>query len=750
MAEIRQIRVGGVTYDVVASEDEVAASRAQQYATQAQDSASQANTYRLSAAHSADISRISADESYQQQLLANDAADRAEAIVGGQFVSYGQNQGLSSAQKEQARANIEAGNSNPNLLDNPRWWSGEVVNQRNFSSTTTTGYTIDRWYVSECNGTVSLTANGLSFSPNNSNIIISQKLPLSFSTATRNKSLVFSVLIVDGTVNGAVFSNPFMMISGLNKSMSFAYNGGVINLRVCVTEDAFECHFKTNIDCTVRAVKLEMDSTSTIVADCTTNYGVELTRCVYSTADSTDDYSNSGFCRSNPNLLQNAWFGSGEVINQRGKPFIIFNEPGAFGYWIDRWKFEALYNTLTVSYVSHGMFVNVDSANSQLHFLQYLENASWLVGKTITASILLNNGKIYSGTIIREESERQVFFDDGEISLNLSNHDIFWVGVYGNKQIRAVKLELGSYSTLRYETPPDRGEELIKCIISTADPSDPYANQKYPFSSNPNLLDNPWWGSAEVINQRNLTSGTAPSFGYVIDRWKMNPSTSVTYSVGTTGITFTIPSGGYCQMIQYFPDVTRFNGKTLTCSVMMADGTIYSGSYTRENGTAQIFFQNTGSLAALLQTDNTLRVTAYTTQTIRAVKLELGSYSTLANDSPPNYAEELAKCMRYFQRINLEVNHTSGYGFAQDATSFRAALPISVPMRTAPTASFNGTIVLNGNGSQLSVTAVSAHSSNIPYNVAMLVFTTSGATQRQTYIVSATASNTYIDLSADL
>ena len=39
---------------------------------------------------------------------------------------------------------------------------------------------------------------------------------------------------------------------------------------------------------------------------------------------------------------------------------------------------------------------------------------------------------------------------------------------------------------------------------------------------------------------------------------------------------------------------------------------------------------------------------------IRAAKLEIGEYSTLENDAPPNKAEELAKCQRFFQRYRTE------------------------------------------------------------------------------------------------
>lgn len=53
--------------------------------------------------------RAAAEQALAEARRASDAADRAEAIVGGKFVSYGQAQGLSDAQKEQAKDNIALG-----------------------------------------------------------------------------------------------------------------------------------------------------------------------------------------------------------------------------------------------------------------------------------------------------------------------------------------------------------------------------------------------------------------------------------------------------------------------------------------------------------------------------------------------------------------------------------------------------------------------------------------------------------------
>ena len=44
-------------------------------------------------------------------------------------------------------------------------------------------------------------------------------------------------------------------------------------------------------------------------------------------------------------------------------------------------------------------------------------------------------------------------------------------------QIKNVKLEIGENSTLHLDTPPNPKEEAIRCMLSTADASDTYANK---------------------------------------------------------------------------------------------------------------------------------------------------------------------------------------------------------------------------------------------------------------------------------
>lgn len=105
--------------------------------------------------------------------------DQARSVVGGEYVSFGQPQTLTAAQKAQARANINApapytaGEGiaisgsvisakarpwNRNLLDN--WYFGAPVNQRDVSGTiSSAGYFLDRWKL--VSGSVTINTDGI-------------------------------------------------------------------------------------------------------------------------------------------------------------------------------------------------------------------------------------------------------------------------------------------------------------------------------------------------------------------------------------------------------------------------------------------------------------------------------------------------------------------------------------------------------------------------------------------------------------
>ena len=222
--------------------------------------------------------------------------------------------------------------------------------------------------------------------------------------------------------------------------------------------------------------------------------------------------------------------------------------------------------------------------------------------------------------------------------------------------------------------------------------------------TNPNLLDNPWF----TINQRGAT--TCATTGYFVDRWKAVSGTQIT----SNGIVLPIASSVTALFAQVLESslLNDIAGQTVTLSAII-DNVLYSKTevmpsdpnalwdirgivvgeiecdiYGTQNGSKSIRFFNNSAMTSAV--------------TIKAVKLELGSISTLALDTAPNYAIELLKCQRYFVRYRTNPCFN---GYTHNSNIARFAIHQS--MRITPTVTYTvgGTYPqLMYNGTALSLT----------------------------------------------
>lgn len=281
--------------------------------------------------------------------------------------------------------------------------------------------------------------------------------------------------------------------------------------------------------------------------------------------------------------------------------------------------------------------------------------------------------------------------------------------------------------------------------------------------SNPNLLDNPWF----TVNQRGVSSfGGDTSRHYGPDRWQIayNPSSN-TINVTSDGLQIA-PTTSPIILWQKWDegDFKELIGKCITTSVMTSDGTIYSGS---------AIFPQKGSSDALsirlADTDNTFNayyqynnnsgnvpvfgidVKPGKSVTIKAVKLELGSVSTLAMDTVPNYQQELAKCQRYFQRINIGSGQGLGYGVATSTTTARIVIPLTVPIRDVPpTISISNADQILINGSSHTITKMEYHAYRAQNNFITVTVTTTGLTNEQVCVLRAGNTAEILEISTEL
>ena len=93
--------------------------------------------------------------------------------------------------------------------------------------------------------------------------------------------------------------------------------------------------------------------------------------------------------------------------------------------------------------------------------------------------------------------------------------------------------------------------------------------------TNPNLLDNPWF----TVNQRGASSYTGTGV-YTVDRWKINDGN---YTVGVSNDVVTLTKENNTtasEFVEYFEKerLAELEGKPITLSVMLSDGTIHSAT----------------------------------------------------------------------------------------------------------------------------------------------------------------------------
>lgn len=219
--------------------------------------------------------------------------------------------------------------------------------------------------------------------------------------------------------------------------------------------------------------------------------------------------------------------------------------------------------------------------------------------------------------------------------------------------------------------------------------------------SHPNLIINSWF----TINQRGWTSGKASANAYTVDRWAVN-NANIRIDKTSDGIAIIKDVSNYGgQFFQKFEDFSSLAGKTVTVSAIVKNTTPVTMGIS-ENGTTIKGMTITDTHDDWTLIYNQVKISDNITQLqfriailnasangsveIKAVKLEIGSVSTLAMDVAPNAAEELLKCQRYYFRLANSSGTNKDYlgiGFARDASYIMYDIILPTTMRVNPTIS---------------------------------------------------------------
>lgn len=297
------------------------------------------------------------------------------------------------------------------------------------------------------------------------------------------------------------------------------------------------------------------------------------------------------------------------------------------------------------------------------------------------------------------------------------------------------------------------------------------AAQRSVWQTNPNLLDNWCFLPGCVVNQRGQSSYTAKGTNLVcsVDRWKLYNGTA---TVNDDGLVFASSRSAVFKRIIQMVDATARAGDIYTisvlCDIQELHGTnyirvassTYSGLYgAKISGTGKQMLtirwspsKDENVFGVEILSSNT--VDDYITVTILAVKLELGDTQTLAHQDAdgnwvlnelPNYAEQLARCQRYFVRYTINGQRFFGSAIAENGTAGQGIIYTPVPMRAAP--AITGYLCVYNFTNNLRITpfVMGVESSGVRVNVSFSETSFSGAPAD----VLLHTSN-YIDLSADL
>lgn len=248
---------------------------------------------------------------------------------------------------------------------------------------------------------------------------------------------------------------------------------------------------------------------------------------------------------------------------------------------------------------------------------------------------------------------------------------------------------------------------------------------------NPNILINPNF----KINQRASSSYTESASGYIytVDRWRICNGSVTSHPDGTVSVSF---NQGYTpQFSQLIENYKDYLGKTVTLTAKVSNVTgtikISSAGMGGTTITADGIYSNTVTLStALVQllisvTNNYEAASA----TIEWIKLEVGDTATPY--TPPDPAEELAKCQRYFVAVEGQIPATAAGG----TTNIYPFLNLPVTMRVNPTITVTKAYSVRGNG------AIIGDTTNITVNTEVgvqsngvaLRAVSSGLTDRQQY-----------------
>lgn len=210
--------------------------------------------------------------------------------------------------------------------------------------------------------------------------------------------------------------------------------------------------------------------------------------------------------------------------------------------------------------------------------------------------------------------------------------------------------------------------------------------------SNPNLLINPNF----KINQRGSTTYTT---GYTVDRWRIS---NATLNATTMTLSSSNSSGG--TLLQYL-EGSNAGAFTVTLNAISVTGAVYfswKDGTTYKRGATITKGINTYTFSVSSLTCVGIEVATGASVQLDYMKLEEGSVAT--HFIEPNKADELLKCQRYYEKMEvllgrLVINTSQNFSTSYKSKFYRVLNgSYRAEKRTTPTISIKGSLTNTSNG----------------------------------------------------
>lgn len=343
--------------------------------------------------------------------------------------------------------------------------------------------------------------------------------------------------------------------------------------------------------------------------------------------------------------------------------------------------------------------------------------------------------------------------------------DVYTISIEDKNGTTTEQIDLGDKQDKTLATPLTIGGASQTTVEDALGALNTQDNTLFNTITNPNLLDNAWF----TVNQRRESNYS--NVGYCLDRWILGKGEITARASNAPYVILKTATQGNNAWLRQKTEYKLDSTKSVTYSAIIESNVTSQYGFalkisnmndyedskmqwfeTTANQKTLVKFTTTPFEQSAFEVVNNTNLDA--TVKIYALKVEMGTISTLEIDAEPNFATELAKCKRFYQRVGRS---SWLKGFKNSGGDYENSMWMSekfdTPMRAIPTVNiikqdviFYGMIVVgNVISSALSLSIYEIKDHGIGY-LAVKLTTTDTIVDGEMYA----SAYDFIELSADL